>query len=276
MLQLRIPLILVFFAIIDPTEQITQYLQQHDKYYNWVMNERSHGENEMSEVYDGEKYREFRSLLEEAFKHRYVALALSTDGVLVFKSSKYSIWPVFLMINEIPIEFRFKSLITCGIWFGKTDPDMTIFLNPLVDRLHELADQGINVNILGKEITIKQFVLMGIFDTPARSDCNKTVRFNGKFGCDWCLHPTVHDGTATQYPKAYPIPVERGRQKMIQWCSEAEKLKQPVNGVRYITALYYLRLFDIIWGVVPDYMHCCLLGVGRQFLNLYFDRLDSI
>lgn len=266
-----------FFAIIDPTEQISQYLPQHAEFYDWVMNERPENQHEISDIFDGIKYREFLSLLEEAYRRRYVTLTLSTDGVPVFKSSKYSIWPIYLMINELPIEYRFKTLIPCGLWFSKNEPDMPIFLNPLVDKLNELGKEGLQVDILGEIRTVRPFVLIGIFDTPARSKCNGTVRFNGKFGCDWCLHPTHWDeiGKATRYPVAYPIPIDRDRKQMIEWSVDATNKYKPVYGVKYVTALYYLQKFDIIWGVVPDYMHCCLLGVGKQFLDLYFDRMDS-
>lgn len=36
-----------------------------------------------------------------------------------------------------------------------------------------------------------------------------------------------------------------------------------------MSLLYLLPFFDIIKGVVPDYMHCILLGIVKQFLNLW-------
>ena len=38
---------------------------------------------------------------------RSLSFTLNTDGVVVFKSTKYSIWPVLLMINELPFSERY-------------------------------------------------------------------------------------------------------------------------------------------------------------------------
>ena len=32
----------------------------------------------------------------------FVTLTFNTDGIPVFKSSKYAFWPMFLVVNELP------------------------------------------------------------------------------------------------------------------------------------------------------------------------------
>lgn len=261
-----------FFAIINPSEQIFQYLRQHEDYYDFVVNERPYKEDEISDIYDGSKYREFVASLRESEKRTYVTLNINTDGVPTFKSSKYSIWPIYLQINELPVQDRFKSLITCGVWFGKTQPEMNAFLSPLVNKLNKLSENGIDIKIKGEQRIIKPYVLVGIFDAPARCKATGTSQFNGKYGCDWCLNPTSWD-TATRYTKALPIPIERSKQKMLDWCEEATEKRTPVFGVKHATPLYYLRNFCIVWSIVPDYMHACLLGVGKQFTTFFINSL---
>ena len=53
-----------------------------------------------------------------------IGVILNTDGVSIFKSSKISIWPVYLEIaNYLPlIRFRMENMITCGIWVGNSKP----------------------------------------------------------------------------------------------------------------------------------------------------------
>lgn len=52
------------------------------------------------DVYDGESYRKhFPGFLS---KPTNVSLLLNTDGVAIFSSSKVSIWPVWIQINELP------------------------------------------------------------------------------------------------------------------------------------------------------------------------------
>ena len=36
-----------------------------------------------------------------------ITLVLNTDGVAVFKSTNYSVWPILLMINELPFTERY-------------------------------------------------------------------------------------------------------------------------------------------------------------------------
>lgn len=54
-----------------------------------------------------------------------VGLVISSDGVPVFKSS---IWPVYLMILNIPPHQRTRmdNLIVAGLWFGLTKPNMNM------------------------------------------------------------------------------------------------------------------------------------------------------
>ena len=45
----------------------------------------------------------------------------------------------------------------------------------------------------------------------------------------------------------------------------------PINGVKGVSPLLFLPLFDIVSGFVPDYLHCALLGVACTFAGLWFD-----
>jgi len=32
----------------------------------------------------------------------HISFQINTDGVALFRSSKYSIWPIYLVVNELP------------------------------------------------------------------------------------------------------------------------------------------------------------------------------
>lgn len=49
---------------------------------------------------------------------------------------------------------------------------------------------------------------------------------------------------------------------------------QPVNGIKGVSPLLFLPLFNIVTGFVPDYLHCVLLGVVRSFTGLWFDSAN--
>lgn len=48
--------------------------------------------------------------------------------VALFKSSKTSISPIQVMINEIPKEKRARNVILCGVWVGDTKPKVHVYL----------------------------------------------------------------------------------------------------------------------------------------------------
>ncbi|KAK3924831.1 Serine--tRNA ligase 1 [Frankliniella fusca] len=62
----------------------------------------------------------------------YLTLTWNTDGLQIYKSSSFSLWPWYFVINELPPEKRFLSenLVLGGIWGGKQSPTQTVFFNP--------------------------------------------------------------------------------------------------------------------------------------------------
>jgi len=52
---------------------------------------------------------------------------------------------------------------------------------------------------------------------------------------------------------------------------EATESSRAVFGVKRASILFLLPNFDIVKSFVPDYMHSVLLGVTRQFVNLWMD-----
>ena len=62
--------------------------------------DRSTYDGVIRDIYDGESYQEhFPGFLS---KPTNISLLLNTDGVAIFNSSKVSIWPVWIQINELP------------------------------------------------------------------------------------------------------------------------------------------------------------------------------
>ena len=78
----------------------------------------------------------------ELQSNRFLALGISTFGVALFKSSKSNLWPVYLVIQNLPPQVRFKgeNIILCGIWQGSCKPDMNLLLNPVVKFIQQLKE----------------------------------------------------------------------------------------------------------------------------------------
>ena len=60
------------------------------------------------DVYDGVEYRKHSEFLSHP---AHVSLLLNTDGVAIFRSSAVSIWPVWVMINELPRAVRYVVFV---------------------------------------------------------------------------------------------------------------------------------------------------------------------
>ncbi|KAL1454698.1 hypothetical protein MTO96_043708 [Rhipicephalus appendiculatus] len=78
-------------------------------------------------------------------------------------------------------------------------------------------------------------------------------------------------GGATKYPVQEVEPTERTELQMLNDMEIALKGGAAVHGVKTVSPLISLPHFNIVWSFVPDYMHCILLGVARQFLELWFN-----
>lgn len=61
-------------------------------------------------------------------------------------SSKGSIWPIFLEVNELPPDIRMSNLLLGGLWFSDEQPPMDLFLAPFVDHIRTLS-QGFNLKV---------------------------------------------------------------------------------------------------------------------------------
>jgi hypothetical protein len=110
------------------------------------------------DVYDGLQYKKWKNFLNEPAN---VSFLVNTDGVAIFRSSKFSIWPVWIVINELPKSqryvlfmyilyhnynyvFRFlrKNMLLAGVWYSKDKPTMTTFLKPIIEEINELYVHG--------------------------------------------------------------------------------------------------------------------------------------
>ena len=119
-----------------------------------------------SNCYDGSEYKKHCNPGILDFQHN-VSLLWNTDGVHVFKSSKFSIWPLSFVINEFPFGKRTKreNMLFAGLSFGDTKPFMLTFLQPFHSSLRKLETEGVVIKLkLGydtKEIRSKVILLGG-------------------------------------------------------------------------------------------------------------------
>lgn len=79
------------------------------------------------------------------------------DGCQSSGKSKVTIWPIYMMIHELPDNLRKRCMPLAGLWVAKQEPDMTIFLQQFVDKSNELSTKGFTWKYHTNYVTSKLF-----------------------------------------------------------------------------------------------------------------------
>jgi len=118
-----------------------------------------------------------------------------------------------------------------------------------------------------------------IADAPARAQIQNIVNFNGKYGRNICEIKTQQskriEGKTRIRVYAFHNEASQLRTKermLAQGKKALRKNKEEIKGVRGISIVSSLPLLDLATCVLPEYMHSALLGVGKQFINLWFKK----
>lgn len=126
----------------------------------------------------------------------------NTDGVAIFKSSEFNIWPFHLIINELPYSERFKpeNMILAGIWFGNAKPLQNLFLKSFKESLTKLR-QGVQFTFWNKTVvSVRAMIICGTCDLPAKAVSLNFKQHNGYFGCPRCKLEGYHINRVHVYP----------------------------------------------------------------------------
>lgn len=201
----------------------------------------------------------------------HLALSIFTDGIPLFKSSTISLWPVYLIVNNLPplIRTYSENVILCALWCGPGKPPVHDLLMPVMDMMKNLLTVGITMHTPDGMKTIRGKLMVGVFDLPAKAIVLNTKQFNGQYGCSTCLHPGERlPNGARVYPPQTNIQ-QRTNLSMIADAKAAEQSGCPENGVKGLSVL--TDMMDLVNGVPVDYMHAVFEGVTRWLLRAWVD-----
>lgn len=195
-----------------------------------------------------------------------LALALSTGGVPLYKSSPVSLWPVYLVILNLPAQVRMRAqnVILCAVWVGPTKPLMNLLLDPICEYLQRLSTLGEKFG----NCTYRAKLVMGVFDLPAKAAVLNAKQFNGEYGCSVCIHPgkRLPNNARVYLPGSY---AERTHDEVLAAASEAERSKSCVQGI--LSTSPFASTLDMVASFPVDYMHNVLEGVTRWLMRAWFD-----
>ena len=97
-----------YFIEVSIFEQLQNLLSQPG-FYNQLQHRflrTKRHRSAIEDVYDGELYTDLMKPGQFLTNPHNVSFQLNTDGVQLFHSSKYGMWPIYLKINELPARIR--------------------------------------------------------------------------------------------------------------------------------------------------------------------------
>ncbi|XP_033106567.1 uncharacterized protein LOC117108598 [Anneissia japonica] len=167
-----------------------------------------------------------------------ISITWGSDGAAIFKSSSYSIWPLTMMVNELPYPLRRKHVLMGGLWFGNGKPHFPTFLKPVIEELNVLSSVGLNLEDEdGNIITRKVFPGALTCESVARCQLQELTQYNGRHGCSWCYHSGEQVAKGNGHTNVYPslqdeLPQKRDHQSYICDAQRALDTNSSVNGVK--------------------------------------------
>ncbi|CAF3993747.1 unnamed protein product, partial [Rotaria sp. Silwood2] len=192
-----------------------------------------------------------------------LTIILHADGSPLVRSSRQSLWPLFASLIEIPPPARYyqRNILTLSLWSSRKKPDIDKFLHGTIAQLETLMQYGTMILLDGQQHRFIVRIQGFIADLPAKSLFLKTINFNGKFACTWCLSSGEYDSNChmTMYPYEKNQNTLRTHDEFVRTgqsaTSEGDRAGHEVviDGVRGMSPLLSIIKYPI--GVLYDYMH---------------------
>ena len=97
-------------------------------------------------------------------------------------------------VNELPKELRFKKkyMLTAYVCCRKEKPNIKILMAPLVDKINQMYEQGIQFETLYGSQHVHSILFMVSADLPARAELMNINYTTGNF---LVMHVSVKDWT---------------------------------------------------------------------------------
>ena len=148
-------------------------------------------------------------------------------------------------------------------------PEFEVFLKPIVNEMKNLElGMAFDVYYNGLKKILKFFLIIGVFDKPARSSFLNIISYNGYYGCLKCIQPGITKNHVYyfEFCDDNPSGPLRNKYKYFEDCENKS------FGVKGKIELSDLRFFSPLHNTNINYMHSVLEGVVKRFFRYWFDE----
>ncbi|KXJ10014.1 hypothetical protein AC249_AIPGENE17294 [Exaiptasia diaphana] len=232
-------------------------------------------DRQLRDIQDGAVYQKFATADKNKEK-KIFSLVISSDGAPVLKSRKFNVWPLMCFLVELPPEVRYKycNVVLTGLWYGKSKPDMKLFLKSFVSELTECSQWCEFNDLNGCPVHAVLRIQSVVPDLPAKAILLNTMQYNGRFGCGTCKHPGEYVREFRSRLHRYTKSEKRTAEDSFQTAEVAESTSTTIFGIKGQSV--FGKLVALPDNAPIDWMHCVCEGVlKRQLFKLWFDNEHS-
>ena len=246
-----------FFIMYDIRSQLMDIL--HDTEMKIYIEEAMAERNSNDDSHYGHRYKSMTKNTSD------LTCTFSIDGVPVFKSSKYSLWPFSFVLDELPYRVRRRNVMIGALWFGDSKMNVDLVFSKLVPYLNSFQDDAVHwFTSAGLPVASRIIFTKCSVDSPARCMIQGLTQYNGEFGCSWCKLPGQVVNKGKGHCRVYPF--KRNLESILR--NSEEHRRQLMDGslpqgAKCQSALLELKGFDIFEGAVVEAMHCVYGGVMK-------------
>ena len=219
----------------------------------------------MYDIKDANVYKSFKTKdgLDFCSDPTNLSFMLNFDFFNPFKHSTHSVGVLYLTLNNLPREcrFKFENTFILGIIPGPHEPSLNInsFLKPFVDELLIFWNEGKYFNINGQLVKFKAAICA---DVPATRECLGFLANNAIQGCSKCLKKFPrNENNIPNYSGFEDAPRRSGenvRELGFQWLSfgtQADRNAfEKLHGIRY-SELMRIPYLDTVRFHTIDPLH---------------------
>lgn len=205
-----------------------------------------------------------------------ISLVLFVDEVSFSKSTNNNrMYAIICQIAELPelVRSNYKNIIPL-LFFVGSQPNFNILFRNYLKNLNSFLNKENTLKINTKHYHIRIYCL--IADAPARAKVLNTIQFNGEYGCFHCLHPGENIGQGrggnkrVYCAKVFPL---RKNNLYVEQVKEVKQKKELLYGIK--SSSYLSKWIMLPESCLLDYMHLCLEGGVKKFINLWFNSTNS-
>ncbi|CAF4182888.1 unnamed protein product [Rotaria sp. Silwood2] len=235
---------------------------------------------------DLSRFEFYQEVTKNKANENVITLILHSDAAPLVRSNKQSLWPFYTSIAELPPPIReYKhNILTLALWASRVKPDPNIFLDFMLFQLRALIERGTSVFIGNIEYRFVVRIQCFIADLPAKSLLLKTINFNGRNACNYCLSTGQYNNEYHMVLYPYKLNNFKTRThddfvriaKHVATESKRTGKQVCIEGIKGYSIL--LDVLNYPCSIIFDYMHLVCIGhvpaVIRRWRN--YETKDNL